>query len=81
MEHMIIKAIISLPVVTFKPYGANVKTSIVFLQKKKYPNEEQKDVIMAEVKNIGYTVTGKPEKEKDLLTLAEEIRNRGGIKW
>lgn len=81
MEHMIIKAIISLPVVAFKPYGANVKTSIVFLQKKKYSNEEQKDVIMAEVRNIGYSVTGKPEKEKDLIKLAEEIKNRGGIKW
>jgi len=81
MDKMIIKAVISLPVITFKPYGANVKTSIVFLQKKKYPNEEQKDVIMAEVANIGYSVTGKPEKEKDLPKIVEDIKNLGGIKW
>jgi type I restriction enzyme M protein len=81
MERMILKAVISLPVVTFKPYGANVKTSIVFLQKKKYANEEQKDVIMAEVSNIGNTVTGKPEKEKDLPKIVEDIKSLGGIKW
>jgi len=82
LEKMIIKAIISLPVKTFKPYGANVKTSIVFLQKKKYANEPQKDVIMAEVENIGYTVSGKPEKgKKDLEEIKKEIENLGGIKW
>jgi type I restriction enzyme M protein len=80
-EHMIIKSIVSLPSNTFKPYGAGVKTSLIFMQKKKYANEIQKDVIMAEVKNIGYTVSGKSEKEKDLPKIIVEIKSRGGIKW
>jgi hypothetical protein len=36
---------------------------------------------MAEVSNIGYTVTGKPEKEKDLPKIVEDIKSLGGIKW
>lgn len=81
LDKMILKAVISLPQKTFQPYGAGVKTSIVFAQKKKYANEPQKDVIMAEVKNIGYTVSGKPEKKKDLIKIKKEIDNMGGIKW
>jgi len=82
LDNMIIKSIISLPASTFKPYGAGVKTSLVFAQKKKYADEPQKDVIMAEVENIGYSVSGKPEKgEKDLDKIQKEIENRGGLKW
>lgn len=50
----IIKAIIDLPPGTFYPYGSNVKASILYLQKKRNPDEEQGDVFAAVVEEVGY---------------------------
>lgn len=50
----IIKAVISLPEGTFIPYGSGVKASILFVKKKKDPNEKQGEVFMAIAQNIGY---------------------------
>jgi type I restriction enzyme M protein len=52
-------AIVSLPYATFIPHGANVKASIVFLQKLNRSdlerlNKEDYNVFMADVENIGY---------------------------
>ena len=72
-----LKAVISLPQETFAPYGAGVKTSVMFLQKREKPlpaakqaiaqldllaaaeeaqetAEEDYDVYMARIDNIGY---------------------------
>ncbi len=52
-------AVVSLPYATFIPHGANVKASILFLQKvdKKALNKIQKknyDIFMADIEEIGY---------------------------
>jgi type I restriction enzyme M protein len=77
-----LKAIVSLPQETFSPYGAGVKTSLVFLEKRANPLpsadpqltifddyaniEEDYQVYMARIDNIGYDATGRlsvPEAE------------------
>jgi type I restriction enzyme M protein len=69
-----LKAVVSLPQETFAPYGAGVKTSVVFLQKRVIPlppegqielgqvvvEEEDYEVYMAKIDNIGYDATGRP---------------------
>jgi len=80
-EKAIIKAVVSLPKGTFTPYGADPKASLLFLQKKKYDGEKQGSVLMGEIKNIGYTVSGKGEEEKDLPKIKIEIEKIGGLKW
>ena len=76
-----IKAVISLPIVTFKPYGAGPKASIVFLQKKKYAGEKQGNILMAEIENIGYTISGKEEPQRDIPIILRKVDELGGLKW
>jgi len=80
-ENYIIKAMISLPKGTFTPYGADPKTHILMMRKKKYDNENQKEIIGMKVENIGYTGSGKKEKEEDFSMFLEKVRNLGGINW
>ncbi|MCJ7634130.1 SAM-dependent methyltransferase, partial [Candidatus Bathyarchaeota archaeon] len=81
MREANIKAVISLPNVTFKPYGAGPKASILLLQKKKYAGEKQGNILMAEIKNIGYTVSGKRELPEDMPIILQGINKLGGLKW
>jgi len=53
-RHTIIKALIDLPPGTFRPYGSNVKASILYVQKKKNLEDKQKDIFAAIVNEIGY---------------------------
>ena len=52
-EHFIIKQIVSLPFNTFFRAQANIKTSILHLRKKR-PGEQQGDVFMAILNNVGH---------------------------
>lgn len=54
LNNFFVKAIISLPRGTFKRAGANVKTSILYLVKKKQLNEEQPHTFYAKSKNTGF---------------------------
>ncbi len=69
-----LKAVISLPQETFAPYGAGVKASIIFLEKRNQPlpaegqlelgqenpeMDEGYQVYMARLENIGYDATGR----------------------
>jgi type I restriction enzyme M protein len=76
-----IKAVVSLPNVTFQPYGAGPKASILFLQKKKYAGDKQGEILMAEIENIGYTASGKKEPKEDLPITVQKINELGGLKW
>lgn len=78
-----IRAIFSLPVETFSPFGANIKTSILVLRKLN-PGEIESDdysIFLAEVDRIGYDATGRPTKENDLDEVAASFRafiDKGG---
>lgn len=69
-----LKAVISLPPETFAPYGAGVKTSIIFLEKRHRPlladgqlelgkeiseEDDGYQVYMARLEDIGYDATGR----------------------
>lgn len=67
-------AIVSLPQFTFSHYGAGVKASLVFLQRKSFDNEELGDypIFMAIAEHIGYDATGRPDHLNDLDPIADE---------
>ncbi|MBL8099816.1 MAG: N-6 DNA methylase [Anaerolineales bacterium] len=73
LEHYRLLAVISLPQFAFAHYGAGVKASLVFLQKRE-ANETPDDddaIFMAIAENIGYDATGrktfKPFREAKII--------------
>lgn len=61
LEHYRLLAVVSLPQFAFAHYGAGVKASLVFLQKRKAgetPSDEEA-IFMAIAENIGYDATGR----------------------
>jgi type I restriction enzyme M protein len=73
--HFIIKAIISLPKNTFVNADAGVKTSILFLQKRKGADEKQHKVFMAMSENVGHNDAGKETLElNDLGRIYDEYK-------
>lgn len=61
LEHYRLQAVVSLPQYSFAHYGAGVKASLVFLQKRE-ANETPDDneaIFMAIAENIGYDATGR----------------------
>jgi len=73
----IIKASISLPEGTFIPYGSGVKASILFVQKKKIPEEKQGDIFMSIATAIGYdthTQKYKQIPQNDLPLILKAIK-------
>ncbi len=74
LQHILPRIIVSLPVDTFCPYGANVKTGILFAKKMK-PGEKPNDsktVCMIQVTNVGYDASGRELRGMDLDAAAEE---------
>lgn len=71
-----VRAVISLPVETFSPFGANIKTSVLFVRKWKL-KEARKDypVFLACVENVGYDAAGRSRNGADLQAVAGEFRS------
>ncbi|MCX6032962.1 MAG: N-6 DNA methylase [Chloroflexi bacterium] len=92
-----LKAVISLPQETFAPYGAGVKTSVVFLEKREKPlpapkqakeqldllsaaekaqeaADEDYQVYMARIDNIGYDATGRLSVPEDEASEPPEVK-------
>lgn len=76
-EHAKVRAIISLPIETFTPFGANIKTSILFVRK--WEIDEVKDenykVFLAQVDNIGYDSSGRTKDGSELKEVQKEIES------
>ncbi|MEH2289890.1 restriction endonuclease subunit M [Nostoc sp.] len=83
-----LKAVISLPQATFAPYGAGVKTSLVFLEKRENPlivegqlelglevieADENYLVYMAQINDIGYDTKGRLTVSEDVSAKPPEI--------
>lgn len=83
-----LKAIVSLPQETFAPYGAGVKTSVLFLEKRQKPlaSEGQVglfdehgeadgdyEVYMARIDSIGYDATGRLSVTEDAAASPPEV--------
>ncbi|HIF9475302.1 TPA: HsdM family class I SAM-dependent methyltransferase [Photobacterium damselae] len=67
-----IRGIISLPIETFSPYGANVKTSIILATKNKL--SENDNIFMGGVENIGYDASGRKRKTSDLKAISTKFK-------
>ena len=63
LDNTIILGVVSLPPETFRPYGSNAKTSVLFLRKKRRQDEKTEKVFMARVDEIGYDATGRTKGE------------------
>jgi type I restriction enzyme M protein len=84
-----LKAVVSLPQETFSPYGAGVKSSVLFLERRTIPiaPEEQLEigqeveesteylVYMARIDNIGYDGTGRLTIVEDLSSMPPEVQD------
>jgi len=73
MEKSQILAIVSLPQFAFTHFGAGVKSSLVFIRKKK-DNEDVKNypIFMAIAEHIGYDATGRKDPINDFDKILEE---------
>ena len=75
MEKSQILAVVSLPQVAFTHFGAGVKSSLVFVRKKK---ESEKSgnypIFMAIAEHIGYDATGRKDPINDLNTVLQEYK-------
>lgn len=72
-----VRAVISLPIETFVPFGANIKTCILVLRKWE-PGEEREEsypVFLGRVDNVGYDATGKARLKCDLDKVAEKLES------
>jgi len=63
-----IRAIVSLPIESFTPFGANIKTSVIFLRKwaKGEVRQPQYPVLMMRIDSVGYDATGKSSDPTDI---------------
>lgn len=77
-----LKAIVSLPQETFMPYGAAVKTSVVILEKRdialttenQLEIEQDYEIYMARIDNIGYDASGRISASEDEVNEPPEVR-------
>lgn len=77
VEHAVIRAIVSLPVDTFSPFGANIKTSVLVLRKLQ-PGEKvgaSRNVFLSEVSNVGYDASGRRSGGSDLGELLSQFQD------
>ncbi len=75
-EETKIRAVISLPVETFSPFGANIKTSILFVRKWRY-NEKKDDnypIFLARIDNVGYDASGRTKNNSEFDIVAEKCK-------
>ena len=77
-KHMIIDAVVSLPIRSFKAVGANSKTSVLFLHKKISASERQHEIFMAKAQEVGFerkTKIAKRIERNDLTTILNTYKN------
>lgn len=75
-RHATVVALVGLPIETFAPFGANVRTSVVFAVKRPAGLREGiESVLMAGSENVGYDASGRPNSgECDLPEIARLVQ-------
>lgn len=70
-----LRAIVSLPIETFSPFGANIKTSIVFARKWKSGEikENGHHVFMCRLDSLGYDAAGRVKSGSDIPSAIVEL--------
>lgn len=74
-EQAKLRAIISLPVETFAPFGANIKTTILFIRKWRKREQKVSDypIFIARIDNVGYDAAGRSKEESDFDPIVQEF--------
>jgi type I restriction enzyme M protein len=57
----IVRAVVGLPERTFSLAGTDVKTSFLYIQKKRHPAEKQGPIFFAAAEHVGYLQRGRSE--------------------
>jgi type I restriction enzyme M protein len=75
-RHMRIRAIVSLPIETFAPLGANIKTSILFARKwhKREKRGHNYNVHLSRIDNVGYDAAGRAKPRAEFQRAARSVR-------
>lgn len=76
MEHMIIKGVVRLPDVTFKPNKINVKSSVLHMTKRDAPVPDldgEYPVFFLDVQTLGYQGSGEAIRNLDFKSVVEEV--------
>ncbi len=75
-KNMKVRAIVSLPIETFTPFGASVKTSILFARKWRHDERYGSDypVFLGRIDNIGYDATGRARDNSDVDALTTQVK-------
>lgn len=75
-NYLKLRAIISLPVEAFSPFGANVKTSILFARKWRPGENKTHDypILVAQSDNIGYDAAGRARNGSEIEELVFKVR-------
>ena len=72
----LVRAIISLPIETFSPYGANIKTSVLIARKRRpfeKPEDDEKAFALV-VENIGYDNSGRTRADSEIDVAIEALK-------
>jgi type I restriction enzyme M protein len=80
MEHMVLKGIVRLPDVTFKPNKINVKSSVLHMEKRMEPKPDIDDdypVLFVDMQTLGYQGSGEPIRGMDFYF--GDRRGSGGL--
>lgn len=76
LENLSVRIIVDLPNETFAPFGANVRSGILF-GRKRHPgeaNDNDRKVCMIKVDSLGYDASGREIKESDVEDAVKTAR-------
>ena len=68
-----VRAVVSLPIETFSPFGANIKTSILFCEKHRNARVAKREVFCGMLENIGHDASGRAVEGADHGPLAASL--------
>lgn len=77
LKNCMIKAVINLPAETFKPNKINVKSSVLYLEKRKHPDidlEDNYQITFCAIDSLGYMGSGDKIRDFDNAAFLEEIK-------
>lgn len=72
-NHYKIKAIVGTPFETFKSAGANVRSSLLLLEKKSENSKVKSSILFAKANYVGYDNSGKEIKENDFVKILKYL--------
>ncbi len=77
MNNVVLFGMVSLPLETFSPFGANIKTIILFGRKNKIGQTKTNNtkILIGKIEFIGYDFKGQPIEKNDIIELIEPLKS------